>query len=237
VYKGKKGNTIWLFSREINDIEQFIAFSKSSLAPHALRLEFFTSLNPSDVLYGSQFMKEQDRVRFEFRRGFWEYDESNIDDLLLILKNLIENDGLNCLNSLSIPILNPPRELSLKLFSTENKEEVARVYAKEYDLDILQINSLLRIEQTILQMSEKNVDVNWDYIERTSLFFGELVRQTLGGIWKMHHYDVLVGNIGMMENVGVLPLKHISNLWGHPYRESFKLSYIYSAVKRILANS
>lgn len=49
-----------------------------------------------------------------------------------------------------------------------------------------------------------------------ALFFGEFVRREYGGKWEWKNNNILLKNISGKQQIGILPLVHLSNLWGNP---------------------
>ncbi|MFC5446709.1 hypothetical protein [Paenibacillus aestuarii] len=228
---GKKDSLSWRYSKEKDDFHQYITFTRSQFDLNCIRIEFSTSLNEMDIVYGSQLILDSKYLD----RGFWRFsDERSLESTLQILKNLIIEKGIECLDILSIPILKPSADASKILLSVDNKKQRAERFATEQKLDF-SIESLLILERNIETQKSNRDDVDWEYIFESSIYFGEVTINQFNGEWRWdeRQQTTVIGSIAGKQ-ITVAPLLHVTRFWGNPKRSSYSLFKIINDIDQVI---
>ncbi|MED1664849.1 hypothetical protein [Brevibacillus laterosporus] len=159
----------WRFSRQVGNIVQYITFEKNINSPNAIRVHFSTS-NDFFGVYSSYFVKEK-----EFEEWWYYEDQRSLNNVASELVDIIMQHGLTWFERQGNPAIELEDIVAKKVL--DNPCEAAKAFAKLYDLDFSNPQSLQKAECVLRTQGDKNEDV----ILGVSCFYGEFTRSTLGG--------------------------------------------------------
>lgn len=161
----------WRFSRQVGDVVQYITFEKSINSPRSIRVHFSTS-NDFFGVYSSYFVKEK-----EFEEWWYYEDQESLNNVVSELVDIIMQHGLAWFGRQDNPAIELEDIVAKKVL--ENPYETALAFAKLYELDFSNPQSLQKAEDVLRTEGNKNEDV----IIGVSSFYGEFTRSKLGGNW------------------------------------------------------
>jgi hypothetical protein len=222
VLEGKQGSARIAFSKKRNDETQFIVFQKSNFQ-HALRIEFSTSIKPIPMLGHRLAAKD-------INKFWWEYNDSDNDSKCMVINDLLTiaiNNGIDYLEIMSIPELEPTEEMAKSLMDNTVKKSVD--FANKFGLDFDSIyDSLVKIQNLIVNNTQTSYAENKDFFIDAAAYVGELISKHYGGIWKwnMEYKQCDLAKIGgkdLYENI----LSWITNYWNKPNSKYHQLIYMH----------
>jgi len=185
-FESKPDAGSWMYCRVIEGgVKQCITFQKSNLI-NGLRFHLTSSSNPIVTVYANELISRYDE--------WWVFHNKETARLAIIeLTNLFFEKGLEVLNLMTIPIFEPPHEISGALLKEPH------LLAAEF-LERFAVNDIIQLENTLLMRKGElgKEEIDWGFILGSSAFLGEYLRKTLGGVWEWDEIKetAVVINIG-----------------------------------------
>lgn len=188
---------------------------------NSLRLELDTSSN-SD-LFATQ------STLVPSLQNEWETfeDEGSLKKVLESFVAIIKSEGLNWLDFMGIPDLQPESSW-LQQLANEPSLKADR-FAEEHSLSYSDIHDLKRLEVVIVEQKNTRETIDEAFIIYASAYFGEYIRRNLGGTWGWEEFHQQPGilNISGKDSLAVCPMRDICRFWSKPSLETRRLSDIF----------
>jgi len=217
VYTGKQDHLSWTFTKKTITNEQIIVFDKSSL-DSSLRV----------ILETTQFFYNRPVYIHHLipnslipPRGFWKYhDEISLKAVVQHLSELAINYGIECLNGMSIPLVNPDDTIYEQQKEMDHNHAGSK-FAQEYNLDMSDEFSIIQLEELIKEKKATNSMFDWNFILNAASFFGEFIINKKGGKWSWDEANkkMIIGDL--------IPLKSITNFYSNDLLFYLKLTHQY----------
>lgn len=207
--RDNSGSDVWEFVREAGEIKHYITFDKSNFTPNAIRVSLHTSTYFSGV---------QGYVLAGKGDIWWQYkDKETLEHVINELVNLVIEKGLPWFDLVSRPFHCAPFQIKKRII--EENEKLAAEFSEKYGLFITQQDVLHELEKLVQEKDLYGVQLDWEFVLGASAFFGEFVRNKLGGEWMWEEeYDTpVIGNIGGREVVCTDPLSTVLRFALDPY--------------------
>lgn len=189
----------WLFTRTINNNQDFISFEKSGWNKNAIRASFY---NEAGSVYSSFFLNR--------RVDEWHYydNQESLKDTLKLIVDIIENYGLKWLEE-NRPVDHSISEL--KNLQKNELEEELQLFLRSNNLDLQNPMALKSLEELLKQ----NVTV--ELIRASGYFLGEVFVKNLGAEWIFDKDQVpYIKNIGGFQGFERNPYKIITRYVNNP---------------------
>lgn len=218
VYTGKQDHLSWTFTKKTNTNDQIIVFDKSSLDSslrvilETTQFFYYRPVNIHHLIPHSLIPP----------RGFWKYhDDISLKAVVQHLSELAINYGIECLNAMSIPLVNPDDAI-YEQQKEMNHNHVGSKFAQEYNLDMSDESSIFQLEELIKEKKATNSMFDWNFILNAASFFGECIINKHGGKWLWDDVDK------KMKIGDLIPLKSITNFYSNDSLFYLKLTHQYN---------
>ncbi|MGZ4111386.1 MAG: hypothetical protein ACXVP5_02985 [Tumebacillaceae bacterium] len=207
--KQNSKNSLWIFKRVENEIDQLITFDQSRLMPTDLRVTFSTS-NDWFGIEGCHLVPGHDT--------WWMFhDEASLESVINEFVSLALTDGLYWFEVSERPIPKASMQVAQQLFQEHNP--LAKSFENQYGIQYVDATTLKVVEQILKEASRNAEEVEWDLILRASAYLGEMVRENLQGEWRWREKTGLpvLDEIGGNPKLAFSPLSYVSTFWANPY--------------------
>lgn len=220
-YSGKPDSLLWVFTKTVDQVEQYITIHKSRFS-NKISLSFSTTLKPFNYIYWNKLVEGK-----ESNVNIWCLYEDD-QSLLQLIEEFVDIAimyGLIELNILSIPDLKPSSELQLELLKSPQKR--AQRFSERYSLDFGDEDIISKLEKLLLEIKEQVGMVEWDIILDASAFLGEFVRTKYSSEWGLNK-AAKTPMVAVITPGGMVlsnPLTEVALFWGNPRNTRYSLRY------------
>lgn len=216
-YAGKRDSISWIFTREVEDVSQFVAFEKIGANPNSMRFTLSTSVSRETIKH-YHLAKELSPFGLVYE------DEDSYYAALESLTDVIIESGIDWLTKMSKPDVLPSNEIYERFMDSLVSRQSA--FIEINNMDYNDSDFIEKVEHIVRQYSANGAkEPNWEFIMDVAITLGEYVRMCFGGEWGLFgaHQRPYLTQIGGKENIKWSPLVHTAQYWGRPYYEPYSI--------------